>query len=126
MSQAYYCQIKNNSELNVTTVVISNFGQNQFTLTPDEVFLVRLMEGKKVVITWNNETGDLLDFHCIQVGKPALFRLLLSLPKSVPVMSVPTNGGPSRFAAPAAPAFAVDPGETPVEGVSSSIVDTGT
>lgn len=122
MAQSHYCQLKNNSGLSLSTVVISTFGQGHYFLEPGELIIVRFCEGKKVVISWDNQTQELLDFHCICVAKPALFRLI----KSTTMLAPGTAGMIVEPASEYQAHYEQDLGDPTEEGVSASLIDSGT
>jgi hypothetical protein len=71
----HLCQLRNNADFAVRVVTISQFGQSDRVIQALETIVTQFQDGRKVLIAWRANTGELLENHIINVTRSSLFKI---------------------------------------------------
>lgn len=80
----FLCQLKNNADFAVRLVTISQFGQGDRIIDALETVVTQFQDGRKVLIAWRADTGELLEHHVIKVTQNSLFKVFREATETVP------------------------------------------
>src|SRR5690349_1079325 len=69
----FLCRLDNNADFAARVVVISAFGQGDRVIPPLSKVVTQFQAGRKVMITFRDDTGELVEFHGIAVVKSSAF-----------------------------------------------------
>ena len=84
----FLCQLKNNADFAVRVVTISQFGQSDRIIPALQTIVTQFQDGRKVLIAWRADSGELLENHVIRVNGSSLFKVF----KEAAEMKVNSDG----------------------------------